>query len=105
MAPLNRRDVLRTRLWHEQAPEHPAAQLEGLGEDEPRAVAVRRLPAPRLDLFLRPEEVQTRSEEAGTPVATPPSLLDPRQDAGRRPAGTADGMDLEVERRTAPVTS
>ena len=89
----------------EQAPEHPAAQLERLGEDEPRPVAVRRLAAPLLELLFRPEEVEPGSEEAREPVAAPPAPLDPREAAGRRPARAGHRVDVEDQRRAAPVAA
>lgn len=83
------------RLGAEQAPEHPATQLEGLGENEPRAIAVRGLAAPRLELLLRPEEVEAGSEEAREPVAPPSAPLDPREAAGRRMAGAGHRVYVE----------
>jgi hypothetical protein len=99
------RRVFRSAGEIEEASEHPATQLERLGEDEARPVAVRRLAPPLGELLFRPEEVEPRSEEARQPVAAPLAPLDPREAAGRRPAGARHRIDVEDERRAAPVAA
>lgn len=89
----------------EQASEHPAPQLEGFGEDQRCPVAVWRHAAPRPELLLRPEEVETRSKEAREPVAAPLAPLDPCEAARGRVTGTGRRVDVEDQRRAALVAS
>jgi hypothetical protein len=80
----------------EQTAEHPAAQLEGLGEDEPRPISIRGPAAPGGEVFLRPEEVQACSEEAREPVAAPSAPLHPCEAPGGRQAGAVTGSTAKA---------
>ena len=99
------RPILGRRRGASRPPKMRRPSSKASREDQPRAVTVGRLAAPRPELFFRPEEVETRSEVAREPVAAPPAPLDPREAPRRRVARAADGIDVEDQRRAAPVAA